>query len=99
MKKLMTALALAALVASPALADSSKSANSSKSKARMSAQQSYAAGNAGYDAFAAADPNVAADSGLTIGGPAIFVNGVYAGWDPDPAIRLQLMRDPGLLAD
>lgn len=93
MKKLMTALALAALVASPALAGSSKSADSPKSKARMSAQQSYAAGNTGYDAFAAAD------SGLTIGGPAIFVDGVYAGWDPDPAIRLQLMRDPGLRAE
>ena len=84
MKKLMTALALATLVASPALADSAKS-----SKARsMSGQQSYAAGNAGYDAFAAAD------NGVTIGGPAIFVNGVYVGWDPDPAIRLQLIKDP-----
>ena len=84
MKKLMTALALATLVASPALADSAKS-----SKARsVSGQQSYAAGNAGYDAFAAAD------SGVTIGGPAIFVNGVYVGWDPDPAIRLQLIKDP-----
>ncbi len=82
MKKLMTALALATLVASPALADSAKS------KARMSGQQSYAASNAGYDAFAAAD------SGVTIGGPAIFVNGVYVGWDPDPAIRLQLIKDP-----
>ena len=90
MKKLMTALALATLVASPALADSAKS-----SKARsMSGQQSYAAGNAGYDAFAAADANSAADNGVTIGGPAIFVNGVYVGWDPDPAIRLQLIKDP-----
>jgi hypothetical protein len=52
---------------------------------RLSAQQPYAT-----DAYAAADS--------TAGRPAIVVNGVYAGWDPDPAIRLQLMRDPSVLA-
>ncbi|MBI3704151.1 MAG: hypothetical protein HY244_09990 [Rhizobiales bacterium] len=41
----------------------------------------------------------AADNGPTVNGPAVFAFGRYAGWDPDPAIRLQLMRDPGWRAD
>ena len=47
----------------------------------------------GYDA------NAASQSGLTVNGPAVFSNGQYAGWDPDPNIRFQLMRDPGDLID
>jgi hypothetical protein len=47
----------------------------------------------GYDASAAADPSV------TASGPAIYSFGKYAGWDPDPNIRFQLLRDPGDLID
>ncbi len=54
---------------------------------QVRALQSYASGT---EAYAAAD-------GVTVSGPAIYAYGVYAGWDPDPAIRLQLARDPGLL--
>ena len=68
MKKLVTALALATLAASPALA---KSNHASKA-------------DTGYSVR---DPNV------------VVVDGQYVGRDPDPNIRFQLKRDPGLLAD
>ncbi len=45
------------------------------------------------------DGNAASQSGLTVNGPAVFSNGQYAGWDPDPNIRFQLMRDPDDLID
>lgn len=41
----------------------------------------------------------ASQSGLTDNGPAIYTFGEYAGWDPDPNIRFQLLRDPGDLID
>jgi hypothetical protein len=41
---------------------------------------------AGYDAYAAAN------NGTVINGPAVYSNGRYLGWDPDPAIRLDLLR-------
>jgi hypothetical protein len=41
------------------------------------------------------DANASADRDLTISGPAVYSNGHYAGWDPDPNIRFQLERDPG----
>jgi hypothetical protein len=44
------------------------------------------------------DANASADRDLTAGGPAVFSNGQYAGWDPDPNIRFQLQRDPGAQA-
>jgi hypothetical protein len=43
--------------------------------------------HAAPDAYAAADPNV------------VFVDGIVVGADPDPNIRLSLIRDSGLLAD
>jgi len=44
-------------------------------------------------------PMRGADRDLTVGGPAVYsVDGQYAGWDPDPNIRFQLMRDPGAQA-
>lgn len=43
-----------------------------------------------YDANARA-----VDSDLTTNGPGVFSNGQYAGWDPDPNIRFQLLRDAG----
>lgn len=41
------------------------------------------------------DASASADRDLTTAGPAVYSNGQYAGWDPDPNIRFQLMRDPG----
>jgi hypothetical protein len=82
MKKLVigTSLALATLAATPSFAATHHS--------RMSAPQTYG-GESAYGA------NAAAESGLTASGPAIISNGQYAGWDPDPTIRFQLLRDPG----
>ena len=77
MKKLMTAIALAMLAATPAFA--------ATHHARVSAQQPYAGDDSASGAYAAAS------SGL-----AVYSFGRYAGWDPDPAIRFQLMRDPNL---
>jgi len=83
MKKIVigTSLALATLLASPAFA--------ATHHARVSAQQPYADDSA-YDA------NASAGSGSPASGPAVYSFGHYAGWDPDPAIRFQLMRDPDL---
>lgn len=70
MKKLMTALALATLAASPAFAKATH-------KHVLSADTGYSV----------RDPN------------AVVAYGQIVGRDPDPNIRFQLMRDPGLLAD
>ena len=43
--------------------------------------------NNGYDAYAAAG------SGGVTNGPAVISDGQYAGWDPDPSVRLSLLRD------
>jgi hypothetical protein len=75
-------LMLATLAAGPAFAATSH-------HSRASATQPYPEA---YDA------NASTDSGLTVGGPGVYSNGQYAGWDPDPNIRFQLMRDPGAQA-
>jgi len=84
MKKFIigSSLMLAALAASPAFAASTH-------QSRASASQAYPEA---YDA------NASADRDLTVSGPAVYTNGQYAGWDPDPNIRFQLMRDPGAQA-
>ena len=84
MKKFIigSSLMLAALAASPAFAATTH-------HSRVSASQSYPEA---YDA------NASADRDLTVSGPAVYSNGQYAGWDPDPNIRFQLMRDPGAQA-
>jgi len=49
-------------------------------------------------AYAAAsnEPVTADESGLTVRGPAVIAFDQYRGWDPDPYIRFQLLRDPNL---
>ena len=81
MKKFVigASLVLAAFTATPTFA-------ATVHHSRVSASQSYPEA---YDANASADRN------MTNGGPAVFSNGQYAGWDPDPNIRFQLERDPG----
>jgi hypothetical protein len=51
------------------------------------AEQSYAAVN---------NEPITAEGGLTTREPAVIANDVYRGWDPDPSIRFQLLRDPNL---
>jgi hypothetical protein len=51
------------------------------------AEQSYAAAN---------NEPVTAEGGLTVREPGVIANDVYRGWDPDPNIRFQLLRDPNL---
>ena len=41
----------------------------------------------GSDAYAAAN-----DNGFVVGGPAVISYGKNLGWDPDPSIRLDLLR-------
>ena len=57
--------------------------------ARMSA--ALAAIDSGYQAYAAAP-------GFT-GSPQVVFDNKVVGQDPDPNVRLQLYRDPGLLAN
>lgn len=54
----------------------------------VTADQAYAAANSG--------PVTADESGLTARGPAVISFDQYRGWDPDPNIRFQLLRDPNL---
>jgi hypothetical protein len=84
MKKFViaSALAVAAFSATPTFAATTH-------HTRVQATQAYPEA---YDA------NASADRDLTVGGPAVYSNGEYAGWDPDPNIRFQLMRDPGAQA-
>lgn len=42
------------------------------------------------------EPITADESGLTTRGPAVISFDQYRGWDPDPNIRFQLLRDPNL---
>jgi len=85
MKKLVTAFVLATLVATPALARPYHPRES----VAVRAVGPLAVGEPGYRAYAA-------DNGANVHrGPAVISYGVNAGWDPDPNIRLQLMRDPG----
>ncbi len=59
-----------------------------KSHSHVSADQTYAAANS--------EPVTADESGLTVKGPAVISFDQYRGWDPDPNIRFQLLRDPNL---
>jgi hypothetical protein len=74
-------LALAAFTATPTFAATVHRTS------HISTQQAYPES---YDANARA-----ADADLTTNGPGVFSNGQYAGWDPDPNIRFQLLRDAG----
>jgi hypothetical protein len=81
MKKFViaSALVLAGFSATPTFA-------ATMHHSRVSATQAYPEA---YDANASADRNLAAS------GSAIYsIDGQYAGWDPDPNIRFQLIRDP-----
>ena len=104
-KKLTIAAAVAGmLAATPAMANSYRHS----SQAGPMASEGYVVGNAGYDAYAqssygwgnGADSNLgfgayaaAPDSTLMAPGPGVISYDRYAGWDPDPAIRLMLKRD------
>jgi hypothetical protein len=76
-------LALAAFTATPTFAATVHRTS------HVGASQNYPEA---YDASASADRD------LTTAGPAVYSNGQYAGWDPDPNIRFQLLRDPGAQA-
>ena len=77
-------LVTAALTALAATPAFAKTHHSAKPMSADPADESYAAAPA---------------SGVTAQGPAVYSFGHYAGWDPDPNIRFQLMRDAGDLAD
>lgn len=58
-----------------------------KTHTHVTADQAYAASN---------EPVTADESGLTAKGPEVISFDQYRGWDPDPNIRFQLLRDPNL---
>lgn len=81
MKKFVLGASLVlAMAATPALAKNYH--------ARTTADQAYAA--------ASSEPVTADESGLTAKGPEVVSFDQYRGWDPDPNIRFQLLRDPNL---
>ena len=77
-------LATAALTALAATPAFAKTHHSATTMSADPADEAYAAAPA---------------SGVTAQGPGIYAYGKYAGWDPDPNIRFQLLRDPGDLID
>ena len=90
MKILVTAFAIVTLVAAPAFAKTSHPRQS----AATQAVGPFIVSEPGYEAYAAANGDNA-QYGL-----AVISNGDYARWDPDPNIRLQLMREyPFLLGN
>ena len=86
---IIVATALATLTATPVLAQTYRAANDggptsiTSSPAVVSPQVRRAA----RSAYAAVPESYAAAAG-------VYSYDRYAGWDPDPAIRLQLRRDP-----
>jgi hypothetical protein len=83
MKKLVIGTSLAlALAATPALAASYHARVTTQSYGSEAYAQS-----AGSEAYAAAF-----DRDFVVGGPALFSNGKNLGWDPDPRVRLDLLR-------
>ena len=80
----MAAMAVAALATTPAMANSYRTSNM---QAAPMASEPYAAGDAGYGAYAAAEPEG------VVAAPGVISYDRYAGWDPDPTIRLMLKRD------
>lgn len=104
MKKLMiAAMALATLVTTPALAQNYRERTYAGPMANdpyVGAGTRYGTGydgtgyygagyyGAGSDAYAFAPDGTAGPQ------PGVYSFGKYRGWDPDPNIRLQLLRDP-----
>lgn len=81
MKKLVIGISLA-LAATPALAANYHSRVTTQSYGSEGYAQSY-----GSEAYA-----YAIDRDFVVGGPAVISNGKNLGWDPDPTIRLNLLR-------
>lgn len=83
MKKLIiTALAFTVLATTSALAQTSRA----RMQTASMTTNSYV-GRSGYQAYASAP-------GSSIGTqPGVYAYGQYRGWDPDPNIRFQLMRE------
>ena len=95
MKKLILSAALAAMLATPALAQSYDPEYGTGNSINLQAREwsgDLSAGATGTRAFAQApiDREQTFGSGYTVP----FEYGQYVGTDPDPNIRLQLHRDP-----
>jgi hypothetical protein len=84
MKTFIIALALVCVAASPALA---KKDQKQQQQQQMTDNPSDASG---YEAYA----SVPAHKSPTAKSQAVYLNGEYLGADPDPFIRMQLVRDP-----
>lgn len=86
MKTAILVATLATITASPVLAQSYRGANDGGPMAAPTANAPTP--NGGHVAYAAAS------EAPRVGSVAVYSYDRYAGWDPDPSIRLQLMRDP-----
>jgi hypothetical protein len=85
MKKMLLAAAAVAALVSPAFAQS-----------RTIAAPGYGYGAAWHGPFRGAPVGVYAQSpGIAAQGYGVYRNGQYIGWDPDPAVRLMLLKDAG----
>jgi hypothetical protein len=103
MKKLMIGLALTAMVATPALAETYMTTTGATS-AGIAADGRYMISDSGapgyvpygsYGAPAYGAYAYAPEAGMTYAPPySVYVNGRYQGSDPDPQVRLNLRRDP-----
>jgi opacity protein-like surface antigen len=80
MKKILIALTLAAVAASPALAQKNQNKQQMADNPEAYAYQAYAW--------------VPTENGSKAQTQEVWLNGEYLGADPDPFIRSQLLRDP-----
>jgi hypothetical protein len=87
MKKMLLAAAAIAAMASPAVA---------QTRTIASAGHGYGYGPAWHAPVRGAPVGVYAQSpGIAAQGYGLYRNGQYIGWDPDPAVRLMLLKDAG----
>ena len=85
MKKMLLAAAAIAAMALPAVAQT-----------RTIATPGYGPGAAWHAPIRGAPVGVYAQSpGIAAQGYGAYRNGQYIGWDPDPAVRLMLLKDAG----
>ena len=88
MKMLITTVALAAVLATPALSQTTQISRSSAHTIHMRTPATNANPN-DYQSQARVRPSVAPRNDV------YDVRGAYVGSDPDPLVRDQLRRDPG----
>jgi hypothetical protein len=97
MKKFIIAMAIAAATATPSLAQYYPvGPGPFASEPYMAAAPGFGAGFYGIGAYEPGFEAYAAAPGpYAVQPPGLYAGGEYLGWDPDPNVRLELLRNAG----